>query len=236
MPGKLTKRCETRLTGVHPDLAAVVREAAQRSEIPFRVTEGVRSLTRQRALVKAGASQTLRSRHLTGHAADVAAFPGGRLSWEVPLYHRIADAFKEAARALDTPIEWGGDWSSFFDGPHFQLPWASYPIGSNPLRGAPDFVIADGAERRANRLVRPGERSDAVKRWQRAINEVLPDADLAVDGVFGPSTYAAVTRLQRVLGVKADGIIGSKTRAAYTRFKTALKRAQKGGEAAREAA
>jgi peptidoglycan L-alanyl-D-glutamate endopeptidase CwlK len=34
---------------------------------------------------------------------------------------------KTAAAAEGVPVEWGGDWRSFFDGPHFQLPWASYP-------------------------------------------------------------------------------------------------------------
>lgn len=234
MPCKLTKRCEERLKGVHPDLVAVVRQAADRTEIPFRVIEGVRKLSRQRQLVKLGASQTLRSRHLTGHAVDVAAFPGGRLSWEVPLYYRIADAFKQAAHTLDVPIEWGGDWKSFFDGSHFQLPWKSYPAVSNPAQGGCVPKVTDGAERRANRIVRPGERSDDVRRWQAEINAVIPDAGLAVDGIYGPATYAAVTRLQQLIGVKPDGLIGSKTRAAYTRFKSVLNLAQKGGEAIRD--
>jgi len=33
-----------------------------------------------------------------------------------------------APRRLRVPIEWGGDWRSFKDGPHWQLPWAEYPI------------------------------------------------------------------------------------------------------------
>lgn len=28
---------------------------------------------------------------------------------------------------LAIPIEWGGHWRSFPDGPHFQLPWKHYP-------------------------------------------------------------------------------------------------------------
>ena len=32
-----------------------------------------------------------------------------------------------AAAAEKVAIEWGGDWKSFKDGPHFQLPWAKYP-------------------------------------------------------------------------------------------------------------
>jgi peptidoglycan L-alanyl-D-glutamate endopeptidase CwlK len=29
---------------------------------------------------------------------------------------------KQAAYELNIKIEWGGDWKSFKDGPHFQLP------------------------------------------------------------------------------------------------------------------
>ena len=28
---------------------------------------------------------------------------------------------------LEGPIEWGGDWRRFADGPHWQLPWGQYP-------------------------------------------------------------------------------------------------------------
>ncbi|KLG58653.1 M15 family metallopeptidase, partial [Escherichia coli] len=38
-----------------------------------------------------------------------------------PLYEKIAQAFKQAAKELNTPIEWGGDWRTLKDGPHFQL-------------------------------------------------------------------------------------------------------------------
>lgn len=41
---------------------------------------------------------------------------------ELPLYYKIADAMKQAADELRIPIEWGGDWRTFKDGPHFQLP------------------------------------------------------------------------------------------------------------------
>ena len=38
-----------------------------------------------------------------------------------------------------------------------------------------------------------------------------PGLGLAVDGIFGPKTRAAVTGLQRALGIGADGIVGSLT-------------------------
>ena len=123
----LNTRSMANLTGVHPDLVKIVKLAAANAVTEFIVTEGVRTLVRQKELVAKGASQTMRSRHLTGHAVDLAAMIGGEVRWDWPLYGLLAHQMKDAAAALKIPLEWGGDWTSFKDGPHFQLPWASYP-------------------------------------------------------------------------------------------------------------
>jgi len=127
MSFRLSQRSRTRLTGVHPALIAVVERAILRTPVDFLITEGLRSPARQAALIRAGASRTLRSRHLTGHAVDVAALVEGRIRWDWPLYPRIAEAFKVAAAELDTPIVWGGDWASLRDGPHFELDRRIFP-------------------------------------------------------------------------------------------------------------
>ena len=123
----LGKRSLERLEDVHPDLVEVVKTAIDITEVDFTVLEGLRSTERQRKLVAKGASTTMNSRHLTGHAVDLGAWVGGTVRWDWPLYYKIADAMKQAASELDIPIEWGGDWKSFKDGPHFQLPWKDYP-------------------------------------------------------------------------------------------------------------
>ena len=117
----LNKKSIDRLSGVHPDLVAVVQLAIQLSDIDFQVIEGVRSKARQEQLVKAGASKTLNSRHLTGHAVDLCALINDSVRWDWPLYSKIADAMKQAATQLKISIEWGGDWRTFKDGPHFEL-------------------------------------------------------------------------------------------------------------------
>ncbi len=116
-----------RLTGVHPDLVKVVKKAIELTPIDFRITEGLRTRERQAYLVKKGASRTMRSRHITGHAIDFVALSNGVVSWDFPLYTRIADAFKKAASELGVPIVWGGDWKSFRDGPHIELNRKHYP-------------------------------------------------------------------------------------------------------------
>jgi peptidoglycan L-alanyl-D-glutamate endopeptidase CwlK len=124
---KLGERSLIRLQGVHPDLVKVVKNAIDISTVDFTVLEGRRSPERQKVLVEAGASQTLNSRHITGHAVDLGAWVDDQLDWSWPLYARIAGAMKLAAKDLNIPIEWGGDWKTFKDGPHFQLPWKDYP-------------------------------------------------------------------------------------------------------------
>lgn len=116
-----------RLADVHADLRRVVERAIALSDVDFRVLEGMRTRARQRALVAAGASRTMNSRHLTGHAVDLGALVGGRIAWDWPLYGRIARAMKQAAEELGVPIVWGGDWPRFRDGPHFELQRAAYP-------------------------------------------------------------------------------------------------------------
>lgn len=127
MTFKLSQKSIDRLSGVHPDLVSVVKRAIEISEVDFAVLEGVRSKTRQQQLVAAGASQTMNSRHLTGHAVDLGAMVAGTVRWDWPLYYKVADAVKKSAAELNVPIEWGGDWKKFKDGPHFQLPHKEYP-------------------------------------------------------------------------------------------------------------
>ena len=116
-----------RLEGVHPDLVQVVERAIQITPVDFTVLEGLRTIQRQQELLASGATTTLKSRHLTGHAVDLGALVGGKVRWDWPLYYKIADAMKAASAELGIPVEWGGDWKKFKDGPHWQLPHKEYP-------------------------------------------------------------------------------------------------------------
>lgn len=124
---KLSIASEAKLLGVHSELAGVVRKAIQLTTTDFKVIEGVRTLEKQREYFEAGKSRTMKSRHLTGHAVDLAPIVDGTISWEPQDFYPIAVAMKNAAKANGVDIEWGGDWKSFVDMPHFQLPWSTYP-------------------------------------------------------------------------------------------------------------
>ena len=127
MSFRLSDRSRVRLKGVHPALVGVIEAAIATSPVDFMVTEGLRTKERQAALVRAGASRTPNSRHITGHAVDVAAVVEGQIRWDWPLYPRIAEAIKAAAKARGVALVWGGDWPSLRDGPHFELDRKVFP-------------------------------------------------------------------------------------------------------------
>ena len=118
-----SKRSLNSLQGIHPDLRRVIDRALQDSPLDFAVIEGLRTKKRQEQLVASGASQTMRSRHLTGHAVDLLPIDPstGRGDFSWPLYDQLGPAVKKAAAREGVPIIWGGDWKSFKDGPHFEL-------------------------------------------------------------------------------------------------------------------
>ena len=123
----LGPRSLTRLEGVHPDLVRIVKTAASISDLDFTVLEGLRTIERQKQLFAQKATKTMNSRHLTGHAVDLAPMIGGKISWDWPLYNRLSKVVKAAAAEEKIPLQWGGDWRQFKDGPHWELPWAFYP-------------------------------------------------------------------------------------------------------------
>ena len=123
----LGPRSLMRLKGVHPDLVKVVQQAIKLSSVDFTVLEGLRDPLRQKKLVAAGASKTLNSRHLTGHAVDLGAWVDAQVDWSWPLYAQINAAMQDAAKIQNVPITWGGSWRTFKDGGHWELPWNAYP-------------------------------------------------------------------------------------------------------------
>ncbi|MGE8646247.1 M15 family metallopeptidase [Acinetobacter vivianii] len=131
MSFKLGKRSLSNLEGVHPDLVKVVKRAIELTECDFTIIEGLRTKDRQAQLFKEKKTTTMNSRHLTGHAVDLAAWvivdKKGTVSWDWKYYYIIEKAMKQAASELKIPIEWGGDWKTFKDAPHWQLPFKQYP-------------------------------------------------------------------------------------------------------------
>lgn len=124
---KFGTRSISNLTGVHPDLQKVMYAAITDAPHDFTITEGLRSPTRQQKLVDEGKSTTLRSRHLTGHAIDLAVIRGGKAIWDIQEYQELSLHIKAKAKELEVPIVWGGDWKTFVDAVHYELDRKVYP-------------------------------------------------------------------------------------------------------------
>ena len=120
-------RSLSNLNGVHIDLQKVALKALSITLIDFVVTDGLRTPFEQEMLLKQGKSTTRNSRHLTGHAIDIAAWVNNNVSWDLAHYTLIAKAFTKASKELDIPIVWGGDWETFKDSVHFELNRNVYP-------------------------------------------------------------------------------------------------------------
>lgn len=119
------------LDKVHPDLLKVLDATLQVPQA-FKVIHGLRTQIEEAKLVAAGHSTTMHSRHLANKqgyccAVDVVALVNGHITWDASVYPAIAAQVKAASKALNIPVEWGGDWKTFKDLGHFQLPWQQYP-------------------------------------------------------------------------------------------------------------
>lgn len=124
----LSAKSLEKLEGVHPDLVKVAKRAAElasQAGLEFQITEGLRSVERQKKLFKSGASSTMRSRHLTGDAFDFVPIVDGEACWKWPAFWPLVDIMEKAAGQCGVEIEMGARWEHFPDGPHAQRPWGS---------------------------------------------------------------------------------------------------------------
>lgn len=114
---KLGKRSKRELAGVHEDLVQLVEIAIQLTNVDFTVLDGLRTREEQAELVRTGASETMNSRHLTGHAVDLVPYINRKVRWEwEPIFH-VAEAMQYAANEKEIPVVWGGAWSELLNGP-----------------------------------------------------------------------------------------------------------------------
>ena len=120
-------RSLSNLMGVHQDLVNVMHRSIESAPYDFTIIEGVRSPTRQQKLVDEGKSKTLNSRHITGHAIDLAIIKDGKAVWDIQPYQELSLHIKAIAKGMSIPIVWGGDWATFVDAVHYELDRKVYP-------------------------------------------------------------------------------------------------------------
>lgn len=142
---KFSQRSLRVLATVDKRMQDVALRALHLSNVDFVVTDGGRTLDEQKRLFGKGRTVAeclrngvpaayaqpkerkvtwtiTRSNHLGGRAIDVAPYVNGKVDYEAPgAYKEISRAFKAAAKELNIPISWGGDWTTSVDRPHFEL-------------------------------------------------------------------------------------------------------------------
>lgn len=125
---KFSQRSETNLKGVNPDLVRVIRRALELTPVDFIVIEGLRTQARQKELVATGKSQTMNSRHLSGHAVDIIPV---NTTWKIEEFKPLLKAVKQAADEQGLKLRFGINWKNdpslpietkFIDAPHVEIP------------------------------------------------------------------------------------------------------------------
>ncbi|MGL5713841.1 MAG: M15 family metallopeptidase [Paraclostridium sp.] len=118
---KFSKRSLSNIEGIDDRLVIVLGLMLELAPYDFVVTEGLRTLERQKQLVAEGKSKTMNSRHLNGKAFDIAILVSGSVTWDKKYYDKWASVFLDISKRLGFDVEWGGSWKSFVDCPHFQI-------------------------------------------------------------------------------------------------------------------
>ena len=111
---------------VHPKIKILMYEAIKTSPIDFTIIETVRTIEQQKINVAKGVSKTMKSKHIptsnkSGYceAVDIAPYP---IDWKnIKRFILLSQHIKDTARRLEIKIEYGGDWKTFKDYPHYEL-------------------------------------------------------------------------------------------------------------------
>ena len=127
--GKADERSEKTIATLHPQVAPYARmlvERAAAANIEIKILSGTRTYAEQDALFAIGRTKEMNRRPVTnakggesnhnfGIAFDVGVFRGKDYLGDSPLYATVG------AIGMDIGLEWGGQWESFVDMPHYQL-------------------------------------------------------------------------------------------------------------------
>lgn len=213
---------------LHPRLRKLTNElvtACERKGIPIKITQGYRSKAEQDALYAKGRTKPGNrvtnarggySMHNWGVAIDFCRNDGkGAYDDSDGFFSKVGKVGKSLG------LEWGGDWKSIKDKPHFQLPdWGSTTEKLRTRYGTYEkFVKTWGdskpvanktttsvkrAEDVSMTTIKKGSKGKAVKIWQVIVGTT-------VDGSFGDSTVAKTKAFQKKHKLTADGVVGDKT-------------------------
>lgn len=217
---------------LHPKLRKLTNElltACERKGIPIRITQGYRSKAEQDALYAQGRTKPGNkvtnarggySMHNWGVAIDYCRNDG-----KAPFDDSDGFFTKVGKVGMSLGLEWGGQWRSIKDKPHFQLPdWGSttenlrakygtyekfaktWGGSSNTATKGTKKTTASSkrAEDVSMTTIKKGSTGKAVKVWQVIIGT-------KADGTFGDNTVTKTKAFQKKHGLTQDGIVGNNT-------------------------
>ena len=195
----------------------LVEECSQKGLV-IRITDTLRTAAEQNALYAQGRTKP-------GNVVTNAKYPQSNHCWGIAFdfcrndgkgAYNDSDGFfaKVGSVGKSIGLEWGGDWKSFVDKPHFEYGGFGKWRDLKSKYGTPEkFLGTINLEATASsNLLKQGSRGDAVKDLQTQLNNLGYNCG-DVDGIFGEKTIKAVQAFQSAYGLIVDGIVGEKTRA-----------------------
>ncbi|WP_339267376.1 M15 family metallopeptidase [Paenibacillus sp. FSL R5-0470] len=209
---QVKNKSASRLTNLHPvvrSAATALIERCHKLNIPILITQGLRTIAEQDALyaqgrTKPGAIVTNArggySYHNFGLAVDFALLlpNGSSVSWDMRRdgnNNQIADWQEVVKEAKALGFEWGGDWTSFKDYPHFQM---VFGLTLTQLRAGakPSISAVEAAYKIINRKEEEELKSDII-----AVVKV--NGVKVADGVLEKGiTYVPVRIIAEALGAQ----------------------------------
>jgi peptidoglycan L-alanyl-D-glutamate endopeptidase CwlK len=211
LANKLKSQCESQ--GLKIGIGECFRTVAEQDALyaKGRTTSG--------SIVTNAKGSSYSSMHMWGVAFDIYRNDGkGAYYNDDKFFQKVGAIGKKLG------LEWGGDWKSIVDLPHFQLPdWGSTPTKLKSKYGTPDKFKATWSGTNSSSksetyktpkaTLRNGSSGTQVKYLQIALNKLIK-AGLTADGNFGTKTEKALVTWQSASALTADGIYGSKSEAA----------------------
>ncbi|MFE4713976.1 M15 family metallopeptidase [Paenibacillus sp. NPDC056722] len=215
---QVKSKSASRLSGLHPVILAASTALIERCYargIPIVITQGLRTIAEQDALyaqgrTKPGAIVTNAkggySYHNYGLAVDFALLlpNGSSVSWDMKLDgngNNIADWLEVAEEGKRLGFEWGGDWTSFKDYPHFQM---TFGLTLAQLRAG--VQPADSAVEAAYRVITPKQEPKEQVMEEKTLATVKVNGVKVADGLLDKGvTYVPVRVLVEALGAKVTG-------------------------------
>jgi len=222
---------------LHPKMRAKAEELqalCKSQDLPLLITETWRTMTEQDALYAQGRTtpgnivtkckgSDYQSPHQWGVAFDFCKNIKGQEWSDTAFFKQIGALGKSIG------LFWGGDFKSFVDMPHLELP-EFLPANSTATlkkqHGTPEKFKAawDGGGASTTAAATPGNRTTVKLGSSGADVKILQSAltaagyPLSADGSFGPKTDDAVKKFQTAQKLTIDGIVGPKTWAALEQY------------------